>query len=56
LYVNKEPIITNRNQAYFAELGTRGLQEVVLALFGRGLIHNGGLRKLKAFEKALGDS
>jgi hypothetical protein len=27
LYVNKEPIITNRNQAYFAELGTRGLQE-----------------------------
>jgi hypothetical protein len=29
LYVNKEPIITNPNQAYFAELGTRGLQEGV---------------------------
>jgi hypothetical protein len=35
---------------------TRINKEEVLALFGRGLIHNGSLRKLKAFEKVLGDS
>jgi len=30
LHVNKETIITNRNQAYYAELETRGLQEELL--------------------------
>jgi len=30
LYVNKKPIITNRNRAYFGGMGTRGVQEEVL--------------------------
>jgi hypothetical protein len=38
------------------EVPRKRLQEVVLVLFGRGLIHNGGLTKLKAFEKALHES
>jgi len=38
------------------EVPKKRLQEVVLALFGRGLIHNGGLTKLKTFEKALHES
>ena len=40
----------------FQKCPVADFKEVVLALFGRGLIHNGGLRKLKVFEKALGDS
>jgi hypothetical protein len=30
----KQPMITNTNQAYFAELGARGFQEVILGKEG----------------------
>jgi len=32
LYIKKILVITNRNQAYFVELKTRGLQEELYAL------------------------
>jgi len=47
-------MITDSNQACLAKMTGRKLQEVVLGRkFGGGLNLNGGLKRLKAFEKAL---